>query len=130
MIGLDSNILVRILVRDDERQTALAERLISGAGPSGAYVSLIVLVETVWVLESVYGLRREEIAQALDRVTATAELEIESREVATAALSVYVASSADFADALIGEVDRAAGCTATATFDRRAAKLKGFCGLP
>lgn len=130
MIGLDSNVIVRILVRDDETQTLRAERLIAASGPSGAFVSLIVLIETVWVIEQSYGRDRGEIIKALEGLLATAELVIEREPLVRAALIAFAASSADFADALIGELNRAAGCSSTATFDRKAARLAGFSRVP
>jgi predicted nucleic-acid-binding protein len=130
MIGLDSNVIVRILVRDDERQTLQAERLIAASGPSGAFVSLTVLIETVWVVESVYGRERDEVVAAVEGLLATAELLIEAEALVRAALDACAGSKAGFADALIGEVNRAAGCSSTATFDRKAARLDGFSRVP
>ncbi len=130
MIGLDSNAIVRILVRDDETQTSRAEHLIAASGPNGAFVSLIVLIETIWVVKSVYGRDRDEVLTAVEGLLATAELAIEGEALVRAALSACAGSSADFADTLIGQVNRAAGCSSTATFDRKAACLDGFSRVP
>lgn len=132
MIGLDTDVLVRVLMDDDKRQAAQAEQLIADAGPGGAYVSLIVLAETVWVLESPFRLERAAILAAVERPLARAELVIESREAVVTALHVCATGSVDFTDALVGEVNRAAGCSATTppAFDRRAARLPGFRRVP
>ena len=130
MIGLDSNVIVRILVKDDEAQTSRAERLIAASGRSGAFVSLIVLIETIWVVKSVYGRDRDEIVVAVEGLLATTELAIESEALVRAALSACAGSSADFADALIGAINKAAGCVSTATFDRKAARLEEFSRVP
>jgi predicted nucleic-acid-binding protein len=122
--GLDTNVLVRYLVRDDAAQAARAagemerdERFL---------VSSIVLCELVWVLESGYGFTRRDIASTLERILATAQFEIEGKDLAQAALDDFGSSGADFADCLLGRRNRAAGARDTVTFDRRLRGLDGF----
>ncbi len=128
MIGLDTNVLVRYLVEDDPRQAATAAKLIEKqcTEDDPGFVNRVVLCELVWVLESAYGYARATIAATIESLLRTAELEIDAVEVAWPALTAYRAGSADFSDALIGRLNRDAGCSATATFDKGAAKLDDF----
>ncbi len=128
MIGVDTNILVRLLVADDPGQTERAIRFIreNCSAERPGYVNCIALAELLWVLESVYRLDRNEIADTVDRILISTDLALEAHEQVASALRTYRASRCDFVDALIGEVNTARGCEATATFDRRAAKLDGF----
>lgn len=128
VIGLDTNILVRILTADDEAQTAEATRFVAErcSTVSPGFVSSVVLTELVWVLRGPYGYDRREIASAIETLLASRDLAIDSEEQVRAALRTYTMTSCDYVDALIGEVNRARGCKATATFDHRAARLDGF----
>ena len=130
MIGLDSNVLVRFLIRDDEAQALRAARLIAAGGRGGSFVSVAALVETVWTLKRTYGLERTAIVAMLEKLLSTDEFVLEGIVHVRSAMGAYAASSADFADALIGELNRAAGCSSTATFDRKAARLDGFSRVP
>ncbi len=128
MIGLDTNILVRYLVDDDPEQAAAAAKLIEKrcTEDDPGFVNRIVLCELVWVLESAYGYARATIAATIESLLRTAELEIDAVEAVWPALTTYRTGSADFSDALIGRLNRDAGCGATATFDKGAAKLDDF----
>jgi predicted nucleic-acid-binding protein len=86
----------------------------------------IVLCELVWVLETGYGFSRREIAATLEKVLATAQFEIESKDLAVAALDDFRRSAADFSDCLLGRRNRAAGATETVTFDHGLGRLDGF----
>jgi predicted nucleic-acid-binding protein len=132
MIGLDTNVLVRFLVADDADQAARAARLIEErcTGDDPGFVDSVVLCEIVWVLESAYGYARPLIAEVVEKALHTAELEIDNAEAAWAALRAYRTGNADFADAFIGRLNRAAGCAATATFDRAAAALDDYFEVP
>jgi predicted nucleic-acid-binding protein len=85
-----------------------------------------VLCELVWVLETGYGLSRAEIGAALETILATAQFEIEGKDLVVAALEDFRASAADFSDCLIGRRNRAAGATQTITFDRGLKGLDAF----
>ncbi len=124
MIGLDTNVLVRYLLRDDPVQAARAERELERN--ERFLIDSIVLCELVWVLETGYGFSRTEIAAALERILATAQFEIESKDLALAALDDFRRSAADFSDCLIGRRNRAAGVPETVTFDRSLKGLEGF----
>jgi predicted nucleic-acid-binding protein len=127
MIGLDTNILVRYVMQDDAKQSAKATRLIESLAPEAAgFLSVIALIELVWVLTSCYDLTREQIAQALDALLRAKELVLDRAEQVGQALRVFRASSAEFADCLIERTGHAAGCDRTMTFDRTAANSAGM----
>jgi len=128
MIGLDTNVLVRFLVRDDEAQYERVRRLIPREAQAGepACISLIVLLETEWVLRSRYQLSKAEILSAFSDLLSAADLTFEDEAAIEEALYVWQDSGAQFADCLIGARYRALGCQTTATFDRVALKLPGF----
>lgn len=120
MIGLDTNVLVRYLTRDDPAQYAKAAAFIHAAIDRGDQflVNTAVLCELAWVLTAAYDYSREEIATALDRIFATAQFEIERLDDARQALGDFRATKADFSDALIGRINRSLGADHTVTFDR------------
>ena len=127
MIGLDTNILVRYVMQDDPKQSAKATRLIESLTPEAAgFVSVIALIELVWVLTSCYDLKREQIAQALEALLRAKELVLDRAEQVGQALRVFRTRSADFADCLIERTAHAAGCDRTMTFDRPAANSAGM----
>lgn len=128
MLGLDTNVLVRFLVQDDQAQFERAQKLIGRESRTGGgvLISLLVLLETEWVLRSRYGLAKSEILTAFSGLLASAELRFEDEHSIEAALFAWKDSPADFADCLIGARHRALGCRATASFDVKATKLPGF----
>ena len=127
MKGLDTNVLVRLLVADDAAQAEQALRYVARNCTADApcWLNRIVLCELVWVLDRAYGYGREEIGKAVESLLRTAQLVAEDAEPAWAALRIYRAGG-DFADALIGRSNQLHGCDATGTFDRQAARLDGF----
>jgi len=118
--GLDTNILVRFLVRDDRRQaeaaSAYIRKVISDGG--ACFINLIVFCELVWVLESAYGYGKPEIAGVLEKMLATRQFEIETKDIVRQAVHDYREGSGDIADYLIGRANHSRGCDRTATFDR------------
>ena len=128
MIGIDTNVLVRLIVADEPRQTAAARNFIrercSSSDPG--FVSNLVLAEIAWTLAAGYGYSRHQIADAIGQIMETVQLQIESSTDVAAALIEYRAGPADFADCLIGQTNRTADCSRTVTFDRKAAKLDAF----
>ena len=128
MIGLDTNVLVRLLVRDDEEQFERARKLIRREVQRDVPVriSLLVLLETEWVLRSRYKLSKAEILGAFSDLLSAVDMSFEDEPSIEEALFVWKDSPAQFADCLIGARHRALGCTATATFDQGALKLPGF----
>lgn len=128
MIGIDANVLVRLLVRDDEAQFERARKLIKrAAGRSeSVFISQLVLLETEWVLRSRYGVAKAAMIAALSALLEAHELLFEDEPSVEEALFVWKDSTAEFADCLINAHHRALGCRATATFDSKALKFSGF----
>ena len=128
MIGIDTNVLVRFLVRDDEAQFDRARRLIrrEAAGGEPVMISQLVLLEAEWVLRSRYGLKKSAMVAVLSGLLESADLCIEDEASVERALYVWKDSSAEFADCLIGARHQTLGCHATASFDTRALQLPGF----
>ena len=128
MLGIDTNVLVRFLVRDDESQFEMARKLIKREVTAGrrVFVSQLVLLEIEWVLRSRYDLSKVEIIAAISGLLDATDVQFEDEPAIEAALFVWKESTVDFADCLIGAQNKRLGCRATATFDLRAAKLSGF----
>lgn len=128
MIGLDTNLLIRYLTKDEASQYNKVKRLIDDAVAENErlLVNCAVLCEMTWVLETVYQYSRLEIADVLERILDTAQFEVERAEEARHALDDFRSTKAGFADALIGRVNRALGATRTATFDRHLKSLDTF----
>jgi predicted nucleic-acid-binding protein len=128
MIGLDTNILVRYLTQGDPVQSAKAsdilERRLTLRNPG--YVSVIAMVETVWVLDRAYRLTPQEIAAAVERMLQVEVLVIENEQEVFSAMVAVKQGHGSFADALIAGLGARAGCTRTLTFDRKATRLAGF----
>ena len=127
MIGLDTNVLVRYVAQDDKRQSPKASRLIESlTADSPGYVSLVSVVELVWVLSGCYALSKDEICEVLETLLRTKEILVQNAAIVWKAVRLFKAGKADFADCLIELSAQAAGCGYTATFDRDAAK---HCGM-
>lgn len=128
MIGIDTNLLLRLIVSDDPKQAVAARDFLrfNCSAEEPGYVCHIVLVEMVWTLAKAYGYPRDRIADAIEQLLETAQLDVESSNDVAVAAKDYRSGTADFADCLLARVNLAAGCTHTVTFDRKAAKLSGF----
>ena len=128
MIAVDTNVLVRFLVRDDEAQFARASALFERAqrADDSVFVAEIVVCELVWVLQRAYRVPKAEIAAALVELVRARHVELESPERVERAIAAYEGGRGDFADYLIREQARAAGCDGVATFDTQVVKESGF----
>lgn len=127
MIGLDTNILVRYLAKDDPIQTPVAVKLVrSLSEDEPGFLSLMVMTELIWVLRLSYRYSNAEIANIAETLLQSRELVIEQDELVADALRGFVTGSADFADYLIERAGQAAGCAHTFTFDKRAASFAGM----
>ena len=128
MLGIDTNVLVRFLVRDDEAQFEKARKLIKRevAARRRVFVSQLVLLETEWVLRSRYGLPKSGIIAAISGLLDATDVQFEDESAIEEALFVWKDNAADFADCLIGAQNRRLGCRVTVTFDAKASKLPGF----
>ena len=131
MIGLDTNVLVRYLAQDDAAQSAKATRLIEGElnQRQPGFISLIVLVETCWVLKRLYSATPTELRETVNDLLDARQFSVERRPLVSRALArlaklpASTAATADIADALIAEIAADAGCERTMTFDKAATKL-------
>lgn len=122
MRAVDTNLLVRLIVRDDPAQAAAADEFVS----RGAWVSALVLAETVWVLDSVFDLDRGRIAHAISMLLNHLHLTLQDPDVVAAALDHYRRKPAvEFSDCLLLEIARKNGHLPLGTFDRDLAKLPG-----
>jgi predicted nucleic-acid-binding protein len=122
MRAIDTNVLVRLITRDDAKQTASAEAFVS----RGAWVSHLVLTETVWVLDSVFELEQAQIALAVEMLLNHRDPVLQDPDVVRAALAHYrKRSKVGFSDCMVLEVARKAGHIPLGTFDRQLSKLDG-----
>jgi predicted nucleic-acid-binding protein len=128
MIGLDTNVLVRFLVRDDEAQFERARRLIRREASTGepVLIGLLVMLETEWVLRSRYDLPKTEILAAFSGLLESVEVSLEDETSLEQALFLWKDSNVQFADCLIGARNTALACRGTASFDTKALRLPGF----
>ena len=128
MLGIDTNVLVRFLVRDEDIQFEKARRLIKREVAAGrrVFVSLLVLLETEWVLRSRYAEPKYRIIEAISGLLDSTDVQFEDEPAVEQAIFVWKDNAADFADCLIGARNRSLGCRATATFDVKASRLSGF----
>jgi predicted nucleic-acid-binding protein len=118
------NVLLRYLLRGGPAQAARADRELARA--ERFLIDGLVLCEVVWVLEVGYGPSRRDVVATLERILVTSQFEIESRDLAVAALDDFRRSTADFSDCLIGRRNRAPGAEETVTLDRSLKGLPGF----
>ena len=126
MIALDTNVLVRYLVRDDVEQAEAARSLLESLTVEHpGYICREVTVEIVWVLERAYGYSRDQIATILEELVATEELIIEATDDVGRAASSYRTGGAGFSDLMILAAAEQVGARPLYTFDQKAARLEG-----
>ncbi len=132
MAALDTNVLVRYVVRDDSGQLAAARRLIADHVTSGQmlFVPVTVTLELEWVLRASFGFDKEDVMAVLANLLSTTELRFESEQALEVALQLYREGTADFADCLHVALAAQAGALPLWTFDRRAAKVQGARAVP
>jgi predicted nucleic-acid-binding protein len=125
VLGLDTNVLIRYLTRDDEHQWMQAVKLIQKE--ERCFVTNIVLCEIVWVLRGKpYHFNKDEILTTLETMLQSPIFEFENRSVVYQALQRTKQGRADFSDYLIGALAHQAGCSQTVTFDRKLREEQGF----
>ena len=128
MIGLDSNVLIRHIVQDDPIQSArasdLLERVLSAGNPG--FVSIVTMVETMWVLERVYELEPLELAAVIEALLETESLLVENQHEVFLGMIALKKGEGAFADAVIAALGVRAGCRHTLTFDKKALRISGF----
>lgn len=122
MRAVDTNLLVRLIARDDVAQVTGAEAFVA----LGAWVPQIALVEAIWVLGSIYAMKPQQIAEAVEMLLNHKDLTLQDSETVSAALETFRKRPAlGFSDCLVLEVARKAGHLPLGTFDRRLSSLEG-----
>lgn len=122
MLSVDTNVLVRLLARDDAKQALAADQAVV----KGAWISHLVLAEAVWVLDAVYVRTPKQLIAALELLLIHESLVLQDADVVSAALALFRAKPAlGFSDCLVLEIARKAGHLPLATFDKALAKLAG-----
>lgn len=122
MRAVDTNVLVRILARDDPEQVRVADEFVS----AGAWVSLLALAETMWVLTTVYERDAASVGASVEQLLNHKDLILQDREVVAAALETFRSRPAlGFTDCLLLEIARKAGHLPLGTFDRNLSKIDG-----
>lgn len=122
MLALDTNVLLRLLARDDAKQAGVADAAIA----KGAWVSQLVLAEAVWVLDAVYERTPKQLVAALELLLAHESLVLQDADVVAAALAQFRARPAlGFSDCLVLEIARKAGHLPLATFDKALGRQAG-----
>ena len=126
MIAVDTNVLVRFLVRDDELQARLVYELLkkSEAANTSYFVPLLVVIETIWVLEYVYGISRDEIIDSLDDLILMPVWHFENQTMMTEFIMEARLCSMDLSDLLISLSAKSSNCETVITFDKKASDKK------
>lgn len=121
MLGVDTNLLVRLLVKDDARQAETARNILSDLSQKFV-IQPIVLCELVWVLSAAYGYKKEDIVNVISHLIRVENFVILDKENVQSAIELYSSTNMDFADAYIGYANKNAGCLSSITFDKKAAQ--------
>ena len=128
MIGLDTNVLLRYLLQDDPKQTRQANQIfdqhLSEQNPG--FISLVAVLETVWVMRSLLKQTSSQIASHLENLLTADPLVVQNEQQVFDAASALKRGAGEFEGALIGSLSAWARCSHTLTFDRKAARLNGF----
>jgi predicted nucleic-acid-binding protein len=128
MTGIDTNVLVRYITRDDPEQYRAAKSFLESdcTQEEPGYVNVIVLCELAWVLDGVHDATDEEWTEVLDQLLRTRQLQIERRDQVRLALGRYKQSAAGFPACLLSQLNQDEGCGETVTFDQDAGTMDGW----
>jgi predicted nucleic-acid-binding protein len=128
VIGIDTNILVRFLVRDDTKQANKVYRIFKNAedNNSAMFVSTLVVLELLWVLESVYKVDRLDILDSISQMMLMPALQFENKGVIQSFIPAARTSTFDLSDLLIAHTAKNDGCELVLTFDKKASKYEYF----
>ena len=128
MKALDTNILVRFLIQDDKQQAQTVKTFLSQAenNKQSFFVTLLVVLELIWVLEAVYKVTRKDILLSINELLSMPVLNFEKQKVVRQFISVAQTSRFDLSDLLIALSALQENCETTYTFDKKAAKFKFF----
>ena len=128
MKAIDTNVLIRFLVRDDETQAKRVYKRLKKAEQEkeALFVPLLVVQETIWVLESVYKIPRQEILDSIDELLLMPVIQLENPAVIVGFIVSARANNLDLSDLLIAQSALSSGCESIITFDRKASKSEFF----
>ncbi|HWB33468.1 MAG TPA: type II toxin-antitoxin system VapC family toxin [Acidobacteriaceae bacterium] len=128
MIGLDTNVVLRYLLQDDPAQSRHANRIMDGqlSEQNPGFISLVTILEIVWVLRSLLKQSSVQIAAVIEQLLAADTLEIQNEQQVFEAAYALKRGLGEFEDALIGSLSTWAGCSVTLSFDRKTARLPRF----
>jgi predicted nucleic-acid-binding protein len=128
MKAVDTNVIVRFLVRDDERQAQIVYRTFKQVenNKEALFVPLLVVIETIWVLESVYEISRREILESINDLLLMPILEFEAQSAIQSFISSAQETKIELSDLLIAHSSKLSGCNCVLTFDKRASKFGFF----
>lgn len=128
MIGLDTNVLVRYIAQDDVVQSPLATKYIESFIKKDEYlmVNHLVICELIWVMKKCYDSSKNVIIKVIETILSTDIFEIPNSQVIRQSLKDYKKGNADFADYVVGRINKANGCEQTITFDKKASSSDTF----
>jgi len=128
LIGLDTNVLIRYIVQDDEKQSKLATAFIESqcSAENPAFINEITLCEVVWVLKCAYRYDKAIILNVLKQLLNSIDLQLASYQAVVLAYEDYEQGRADFSDYLIARINQRAGCQVTVSFDKKACDSQNF----
>jgi predicted nucleic-acid-binding protein len=128
MVGLDTNVILRYLLQDDPKQTPLANHIVDQvlSQENPGFITLVTVLEIVWVLRSLLKQTRTEIATHLENLLAADTIEVQNEQQVFEAVFALRRGTGEFEDALIGALNAWAGCPHTLTFDKRALRMPYF----
>ena len=122
-VGLDANILLRVLLNDDPGHSAIARKFLDELdGNHRGYVGISAVLETFWVLRSRYKVPRDILYETLRELLTLENVDVEDAKPVAQALAMYAKGNMDFQDALLAERNLEAGCNSTFTFDQKAVR--------
>ncbi|MFW6148105.1 MAG: PIN domain-containing protein [Thermodesulfobacteriota bacterium] len=128
MKAVDTNVLIRFLVRDDEQQAESIYRIFKQveSDKESLFVPLLVVLETIWVLESVYKIPRQEILDSINELLLMPILEFEAQTAVLSFVSSALETNIDLSDILIAHSAKFSGCECALTFDKQASNFRLF----
>jgi len=127
LLGIDSNVLLRYIVCDDERQAEIATQFMNSLSENRkGFISIVVLIETIWVLSRAYGHKRQEICNFIDLLLSSSVLQVQFADVWERVLHDEGFQDKDLGDAVIAVLGLQADCIETVTFDKKASKIEGM----
>ena len=127
MIGVDTNVLMRYLLRDDKQQSQQAKAIMDGfTQQQPGFISITTLLEAMWLLRQTYKMPREDVLQIAHALVVSTSIHIQAESTVDEAIEIAQRGNFDLPDVLVSIFGRDAGCSHTLTFDRKAAMIPGM----